>query len=202
MIGPVAFRGRCPCGSAVEVDIGGFGRPRLCPSCQVPFKIIWAFRPGTRERAPLFLRAGASPSSIRIPAGAREVVCLCGQHLLARGERRSGPARCPVCDRLLHLEDSSDKEGSGTRVRAVGSPPGETAAKGAYPGEDMLCLCGESLRVSAEHLGRQGKCPRCGAIVKLERERDPQTGRTRVRPRFVSKPEEASPDRWSLEDFK
>ena len=94
---------------------------------------------------------------------------------------------------------------------------GKSAARRSAPpgGQDILCPCGEHLRVYEAHLDKEAMCPACGTLMKLDRSWDPQTSATQVRPRIVGKgtppprpaepppePPKPDPDSWSLQDFQ
>lgn len=169
---PEPLRIRCGCGSDVD---GPHGRPAACPACGRGIVPVWASdgRGG---------RLAARADGLRFPAGTSEVRCDCGQPLVARPRHVGAAVRCPVCGLGLALELFRDPQTLETRVRrpAVRGPRRPSLA-----GQDLLCACGESLRVTADHLGKQAQCPACGALIRLETARDPQTHRTELRARFV-----------------
>jgi len=212
---------RCACGAAVKVPADAVGREQACPSCTVPFKAVWAVDPKTRGR--VLTRTAASGKEIRIPAGSHQLVCACGQILVARKEQAGKKAKCPVCGASMVIESFKDPQTLETKVRRAGQKPAagaggeETAIITAKPlgrttrrhrapsgAQDILCGCGEYLRVFAEHLEKKVMCPACGTLMKMEKAKDPQTSITQVRPRIVGKgepPPRSDPDQWSLEDF-
>ena len=218
---------RCACGTSVPVAADAMGREQTCPSCSVAFKVVWAVDPKTRER--ILTRVAAKGNAIRIPPGAHQLICSCGQPLVAKKEQAGKKVKCPVCSASMVIERYKDPQTLETKVRRAGEKPvvgpGETAIIAAKPlgrttrrrkaptgAQDILCGCGEYLRVFAEHLEKKVMCPECGTLMKMEKSKDPQTSVTQVRPRIVGKgepPPRPSPpanpgphsDDWSLSDF-
>lgn len=197
-----------------------FGKDQVCPECRAVFKVVWAVDPRSGEKVARRI------SGIRVPAGSFEVRCSCGQPLVARREHSGRTVTCPVCRAPMTLEAYRDPQTLHTRIRRRGpveatavaatSLGNTTARRNAPPGgQDILCPCGEYLRVYEAHLDKQAMCPACGTLMKLERSKDPQTSATQVRPRIVGKgtppprppdpppgPARPDPDAWSLEDFQ
>jgi hypothetical protein len=126
------------------------------------------------------------------------------------------------------IERYKDPQTLETKVRRAGEKPpeslrNETAIISAKPlgrttrrrkaptgAQDILCGCGEYLRVFAEHLEKKVMCPECGTLMRMEQSKDPQTSVTQVRPRIIGKgeppakselPPPADTDDWSLSDF-
>jgi hypothetical protein len=207
---------RCTCGMSIPVHTGSVGRELICPSCASTFKVVWAVDPKTRER--VLTRVAAKGKEIRIPPGSHQLVCTCGQVLVARKEQAGKKVKCPVCNASMVIERFKDPQTLETKVRRAGeAPAGGTAIISAKPlgrttrrrkaptgAQDILCSCGEYLRVFAEHLEKKVMCPECGTLMKLEKSKDPETSVTQVRPRIVGKgepPPKADPDQWSLNDF-
>jgi DNA-directed RNA polymerase subunit M/transcription elongation factor TFIIS len=206
---------RCSCGARVSVAADAVNREQTCPSCSAKFKVLWAVDPKTREK--ILARVPAKGNAIRIPAGSQELVCACGQVLVARKDQAGRRMKCPVCGGTMTLERYKDPLTLETKVRRqdAASPKGETsfiaakslgrttrrrrAPEGA---QDILCQCGEYLRVVVEQLEKKVMCPACGTLMKLEKV---EGGATKVRPRIVGKtepPAPIDPDQWSMEDFK
>lgn len=233
--GPSAGAVRCACGVSVPVPTDALGREQTCPSCAAVFKVVWAVDPKTREK--VLTRVAEKGNAIRFPVGAHQLVCACGQPLVAKKEQAGKKVKCPVCGASMVIERYKDPQTLETKVRRAGEKrqilPGETAIIAAKPlgrttrrrkaptgAQDILCACGENLRVFAEHLDKKVMCPECGMLMKMERSKDPQTSVTQVRPRIVGKgepPPKAPPpsapppavppvsgaetDDWSLSDF-
>jgi hypothetical protein len=213
----------CTCGMAIKVPADAVGREQACPVCATPFKVVWALDPKTREK--VLTRVAATGKEIRIPAGTHQVVCACGQVLVARKDQAGKKVKCPVCGASMVIESYRDPQTLETKVRRLGQKPpaaagmggNETAIITAKPlgrttrrrrapsgAQDILCGCGENLRVFAEHLDKKVMCPACGTLMKMDKAKDPQTSITQVRPRIVGKgepPPRSDPDQWSLEDF-
>lgn len=192
---------RCACGEAFKVRAEAVGKPVSCPSCRASFGLVWARDPSGEGRVPV--RADA----VRIPKGGFGIRCECGQTLVARREQAGKLVKCPACGRSMSLEKVKDPQTLETKIRQR-KPPVPAAPKPPPAGQDILCSCGESLRITADHLGKQGQCPACGALMKLEKGRDPQTQTTELRVRLVGqaepppKPKKADPDEWKLSDFR
>lgn len=211
---------RCSCGVEVPVAAGAAGRDQTCPSCAAVFKVVWAVDPKTREK--MLTRVPAKGNAIRIPAGAHQLVCSCGQPLVARKDQAGKRVKCPVCGASMVIEKYKDPQTLETKVRrqetkapeakanetayVAAKPLGRTTRRRKAPmgAQDILCQCGEYLRVFAEHLEKKVMCPACGTLMRMERAKDPQTSVTTVRPRIVGKtepPARPDPDQWSLDDF-
>lgn len=215
---------RCACGASVPVPASSVGREQACPACAATFKVVWALDPKTHEK--ILTRMAAQGREFRIPAGSHELVCACGQVLVARKDQSGKKVKCPVCGGSMVIESYKDPLTLETRVRRSGLTPSpvvgarkdETAIVTARPlgrttrrrrapsgTQDVLCGCGEYLRVFAEHLEKRVMCPECGTVMRMERTRDPETMDIQVRPRVVGKnepPPRTDPDQWSLEDFR
>lgn len=212
---------RCSCGATVPVPAASVGREMTCPSCALPFKAVWALDPRTREK--VLTRVAAKGGAIRIPAGSHQLICSCGQVLVAKKEQAGKRVKCPVCGASMVIERYKDpqtletkirrQEEKGTAVKAnetaviAAKPLGRTTRRRKAPSgaQDILCQCGEYLRVFAEHLEKKVMCPACGTLMKMDKSKDPETSVTTVRPRIVGKtepPARPDPDDWSLSDFK
>jgi hypothetical protein len=212
---------RCACGVTVPVPADAVGREQSCPSCAATFKVVWAVDPKTREK--VLTRVAAKGKEIRIPPGSHQLVCACGQVLVARKDQAGKKVKCPVCGAPMVIESFKDPQTLETKVRRAGEksnektpregtaiiaakPLGRTTRRRRAPtgAQDILCGCGEYLRVFAEHLEKKVMCPECGTLMKMEKSKDPQTSITQVRPRIVGKgepPPKTDPDQWSLSDF-
>lgn len=214
----VAGSVRCVCGTPVTIPAEAVGRELTCPSCSAEFKPVWAVDPKSREK--VLTRAAAKGGAIRIPAGSHQLVCACGQVLVARKDQAGKKVKCPVCSASMVIETFKDPQTLETRVRRAGEksdtrqgtaiiaakPLGRTTRRRKAPtgAQDILCSCGENLRVFAEHLDKKVMCPECGTLMKMDKAKDPQTSITQVRPRIVGKqepPPKTDPDQWSLSDF-
>lgn len=211
---------RCSCGAAVPVPAASVGREMTCPSCSTPFKAVWAVDPKTREK--VLTRVAAKGAAIRIPPGSHQLICSCGQVLVAKKEQAGKKVKCPVCGASMVIERYKDPQTLETKVRRqeergtaarrnetafiAAKPLGRTTRRRKAPtgAQDILCQCGEYLRVFAEHLDKKVMCPACGTLMKMDKSKDPETSVTTVRPRIVGKaepPPKADPDEWSLSDF-
>ena len=206
---------RCSCGVTVPVTPADVGQEQACPKCKGPFKVVWALDPKTREK--VLTRLAGKGGAIRIPAGSQELVCSCGQVLVARKDQAGRRVKCPVCGAPMVIEKYKDPLTAETRVRRGDpvAPPksGETTIIAAKPlgrttrrrrapagAQDILCQCGENLRVFAEQLDKKVLCPACGTLMKMEK----NSSGTQVRPRIVGKaelPPKADPDEWIMSDF-
>ena len=213
---------RCACGAWVVVPPESVGRDQSCSACGSLFRVVWAVDPKTRGKV---LTRANKDNAIRIPAGSHQLTCACGQPLVARKDQAGKKVKCPVCGASMVIERYKDPQTLETKVRRAGEKAGkgETAIIAAKPlgrttrrrkaptgAQDILCGCGEYLRVFAEHLEKKVMCPECGTLMKIEKSKDPQTSITQIRPRIVGKgepPPKAVPppspgtERWSLNDF-
>src|SRR5262245_16473757 len=175
---------RCACGAAIPIAPAAVGRELSCPACSAPFKAVWAVDP--RSRAKILTLVAAKGGAIRIPAGSLQMVCSCGQVLVAKKDLAGKRVKCPVCGALMVIEKYKDPLTAERRLRrqeATGSEgPVETAyvaakslgkttrrRKAPSGAQDILCQCGENLRVFAEHLDKKVLCPECGTIMKMEK---------------------------------
>jgi uncharacterized Zn finger protein (UPF0148 family) len=208
---------RCACGVQVPVAADAVGKEQTCSSCGATFKVMWALDAKTREK--VLARLPAKGEAIRIPPGSHKLVCSCGQPLVARKDMAGKRVKCPVCGVSMTIEKYKDPQTLETKVRRATEGPkteetaiiaahalGRTTRRRKAPigAQDILCGCGEYLRVFAEHLEKKVMCPACGTLMKMEKSKDPQTSITQVRPRIVGKsepPPRADPDAWSMEDF-
>jgi DNA-directed RNA polymerase subunit M/transcription elongation factor TFIIS len=209
---------RCRCGTAVPIAVDAVGREVKCPSCSAPFKAVWAVDPKTRAK--ILMRVAAKGAGIRIPEGSLQLSCSCGQVLVAKKDQAGKRVKCPVCGVAMTIEKYKDPTTLETRVRrqeaGTSAGPIETAyiaakslgrttrrRKAPAGAEDVLCPCGEYLRVFAEHLDKKVMCPSCGTLMQMEKNTDPKAVTT-VRPRIVGKtepPPKVDPDEWSMSDF-
>lgn len=211
---------RCACGAAVSVPADRVRSPQECPDCLATFRVVWAVDPKTRKK--VLARVPAKGNAIRIPPGSHQLVCTCGQPLVARKDQAGKRVKCPVCGAFMVIERYKDPETLETKVRRADEKKsadkayttaviaahslGRTTRRRKAPSgaQDILCGCGEYLRVFAEHLDKKVMCPACGTVMKMEKSKDPETSITTVRPRIVGKeepPPRSDPDDWSLEDF-
>jgi uncharacterized Zn finger protein (UPF0148 family) len=211
---------RCSCGVTVPVAADAVARDQTCPSCAATFRVVWAVDPKTREK--VLARVPVKGNAIRIPPGSHQLICSCGQPLVARKDQAGKRVKCPVCGASMVIEKYKDPQTLETKVRRLvekgaGAKVDETAVIAAKPlgrttrrrkaptgAQDILCGCGENLRVFAEHLDKKVMCPACGTLMKMDKSKDPQTSVTTVRPRIVGKtdiPPRPDPDQWSMEDF-
>ena len=206
---------RCACGATVPVAPDQVGRETTCPSCAATFKVVWAVDPRTREK--VLTRVPDKGNAIRIPAGSQALVCRCGQVLVARKDHAGKRVKCLVCGSPMTIERYKDPLTAETRVRRqettrksntttyiAAKSLGRTTRRRRAPdgAQDILCQCGEYLRVFAEQLEKKILCPSCGTLMKLEK--TSESGTT-VRPRIVGKtdpPPPSDPDDWSLSDFQ
>jgi hypothetical protein len=193
------YKVKCDCGSETAVEVKSFGQPLRCKACSGSYKVIWGLDSKTKKKIPVTVDpSGVSKSHLKIPAGAQELVCPCGQNLLARPRQVGKKVQCPVCRAWMKLEHYKDPQTLETRIRRVDSrprrdPSSTTSARDttlsrvdpAKGMQDILCTCGESLRVRPEHLGKQAQCPACGTLMRLEKRRDPETSLTIVNPKIV-----------------
>ena len=208
------FQVRCACGAESAVDVGAFGRPLRCKACSGTYKIVWSLDPKSKKKIPLAVGdSGKTQRVYEISAGAQEVVCRCSQHFLAWPKQVGKRVQCPVCATWLKLERYKDPQTQQTRLRTVESrinrlPEAPAPAKKSPEPDvqDILCTCGESLRMGAEHLGKQVQCPACGTLMRLEKKRDPETSVIAIHPRIVGKAEPPKKrgidEDLSLDDFR
>jgi membrane associated rhomboid family serine protease/DNA-directed RNA polymerase subunit RPC12/RpoP len=98
------------------------------------------------------------------------VACSCGRKIRAPRRYAGKTVLCPRCrERILIPQTHVGEVQSQKRPPAV-VPMSKASANGAIR---FACQCGRKIRVSARYAGRFGKCPQCGARVKV-----PQTPRS------------------------
>ena len=197
------FKVRCACGAETSIEVGSFGRPIPCRTCSGSFKVVWGIDSRTKKKVPVTVGdTKTSKRVFKIPPGMQELVCPCGQHLLARPDQVGKRVQCPVCGTWLKLERYKDPQTLETRIRTVESRINRLPLVPDDGVQDILCTCGETLRVAPEHLGKQAQCPACGAVMRLEGKRDPETSVTTVAPRIVGQAGARGLDeKLSLDDF-
>jgi len=105
------------------------------------------------ESIPLLsLHEGRAPT----PAdGRRRVTCVCGKSLRLSPQYASQIVRCPHCQAEI----------------AVGRDRPSTAQTDMVTPDDgfihFACTCGKRMKVPSQYGGRSGKCPRCGARLRV-----------------------------------
>ncbi len=108
----------------------------------------------------------------------------------------------PLTDET-RVRRSADPGAKSKETAIVAAKPlGRTTRRRRAPegAQDILCHCGENLRVFSDQLDKKVLCPECGTVMKMEK----NSSGTQVRPRIVGKadvPPKADPDQWSLSDF-
>lgn len=218
--GSEALSVKCACGTMVPVAPDRLQAEQSCPSCSAKFRVVWAVDPKSRRK--VLARVPEKGKSFRFPPGSQQLVCSCGQPLVARKEQAGKRVKCPVCGVSMVIEKYKDPQTLETRVRRSDEPKPVTKARGTEViaakslgrttrrrrspsgAQDILCGCGEYLRVFEEHLEKRVMCPACGTLMKMEKIKDPQSSVTTVRPRIVGKtdpPPRLDPEAWSMEDF-
>jgi len=207
------FQVRCACGAESAVDITAFGRSLRCKACSGAFRIAWSQEPGGKKKVPHAIgESGPPPRVFEIPPGAQEVGCRCGQHFLAWPRQVGKRVQCPSCRKWLKLERTKDPQTLETRIRTVESrinrlPSVPQAKRTPEPRpQEILCTCGESLRTGPEHSGAEIRCPACGAVMRLELDRDSETSVIAIYPEILDKaepPQKRGLDEdVSLDDFR
>lgn len=98
---------------------------------------------------------------------------------------------CPDCGAEIAIERARDPQTFVTVLRKVVKKPGTTrpaAARdtdtrgGMDPDTETLsCVCGRTLLVRRDDIGKQAECHGCGRQMKLEAVRDPQSLRVSIR---------------------
>jgi len=98
------------------------------------------------------------------------IACTCGAQVRIDRQSNDGVYICSACKAALRLTPpppGSPSNGGASSASGLRPSPGAAL--------EIVCKCGEHLRVRPEHVGRRVQCSRCGVQMKLERVRDPQT---------------------------
>ncbi len=87
------------------------------------------------------------------------VGCACGKCIRATRQYAGQLVTCPHCKARVRVPDTRSATDLGTRNSESGSD-----------GHIRLrCQCGKDIKVAARYAGATGKCPRCGARIKVPR---------------------------------
>jgi len=102
----------------------------------------------------------------RDPAGDNLVVvgCACGKCIRATRQYAGQLVTCPHCKAKVRVPDAQEP-----RPLALAKPP---AAKNSGVSDGCIrlrCHCGKDIKVPARYAGGTGRCPRCGARIKVPR---------------------------------
>ncbi len=193
---------RCRCGTLLDVEERMLGTERNCPACGTRFT---ASRGAKGKPAISF----PGPKTPPPPAGAAGQKCPCGAPVLVRPEHTGKDVKCPACGKTLRFEKVRDPQSLTTVIRRVevaapkrAPPPAPAPTRPVDTMQPLLCTCGQQLFVGHEHIGKQAQCPSCGALMVLEKAKDPQSMATTVRARIVGQAPPPNLDSWSLKDFE
>jgi hypothetical protein len=89
------------------------------------------------------------------PDGFIRVVCSCGKTIKASPQYEGKVVRCPRCKGAVRI------------IRADGSSAMDLKMQAQDDYLRFTCPCGKGIKVPARYAGRRGKCPRCGAAVRV-----------------------------------
>jgi DNA-directed RNA polymerase subunit RPC12/RpoP len=89
--------------------------------------------------------------------------CACGTSIKVARQYVGRAVRCPHCGRGVVIPPQSD---------AFGAPLPPTATRHAPAAAQdgfirFVCPCGKKLKMPAHYAGRSGKCPQCGAQLRI-----------------------------------
>ena len=104
------------------------------------------------------------PTSPRNTTSTTEVIrtaCACGQDVTVRRQYAGKTIRCAACGQHVVIPPKSDF--FGPTAEPARTPPCHNLSI------RFTCACGTRIKASAQHAGRTGKCPHCGARVKIPR---------------------------------
>lgn len=98
-----------------------------------------------------------------IPETSAGLRCLCGEWITVSKRYAGKVVRCPRCKASVQIpgdvaSDSTDRPRPKT-VRAKTKPEAEMIR--------FACPCGQKIRIPARYGGRRGKCPHCGARLRI-----------------------------------
>lgn len=114
--------------------------------------------------APLPESGSANPASASSADTFIRTACACGRTIRATRQYAGRTVRCPNCKQhvvIPHQTDFFGPTAPGQRTRT--SAPARTHDHGIR----FRCSCGKTLRVPAQHAGRAGRCPHCGAALTV-----------------------------------
>lgn len=184
---------RCSCGTPASLDARSFGRPTVCKKCGGLFTVGWGKDAKTGKAVPVV--ASVAKKRAATPLA---VVCSCGYRRAVTPQEAAGYNRCPGCGRSMIVEKTAPAKTrkETDRIIKLPSPPPElrrsappTSAptkppSGTFQKPGLTCDCGQVLEIVRALEGKEYACPACGRTVKMEKEQNPHTGHTVIRPRF------------------
>jgi len=195
----------CVCGERVLIRAGSEGRPIQCAGCD-RFHLLdieGEAPPPTATPVTGAAPRGAAPPPPPPPPrplGLGEFLCQCGEIQPPRTSRTGREFTCKKCGRKGHVEADKDPETGLPKMRpiftsgptpAAAPPPapGKPAAPAIAPPPQTVapswtCPCGASIEVHVVMAKSDAACPTCGRKIKLEKWRQPVTGRTVFKPVF------------------
>ncbi|MEM6470095.1 MAG: hypothetical protein AAF802_11110 [Planctomycetota bacterium] len=75
-----------------------------------------------------------------------QIVCSCGTTLAVRPELAGKQVRCPKCDAVLKVPETSGNSATATTLR---------------------CPCGQTLKAPSGAAGKQVRCPKCDKVLRV-----------------------------------
>jgi predicted RNA-binding Zn-ribbon protein involved in translation (DUF1610 family) len=201
---------RCSCGTTSSLDARSFGRPQVCKKCGQLFTVGWGKDAKSGKSVPVVATVAKRRAVTPLA-----VVCSCGYRRAVTPQEAAGFNRCPGCGRSMIVEKTAPAKTrkETDRIIKIPSPPPElrrstTSApapakppSGSFTKPGLTCDCGQLLEIVRALEGKEYACPACGRAVKMEKEHNPHTGHTVIRPRFgpVTPPPQVGPPPPSLE---
>jgi membrane associated rhomboid family serine protease/predicted RNA-binding Zn-ribbon protein involved in translation (DUF1610 family) len=89
--------------------------------------------------------------------------CACGKSIKVARQYVGRAVRCPHCGRSVVIPSQSDSFGTPLAPTTTKRDP--AAARDGFI--RLVCPCGKKLKVPAHYAGRSGKCPQCGAHLRI-----------------------------------
>lgn len=113
-----------------------------------------------RPSVPMLDLANGTP----VPAAPAGPTCACGERIAVSRQYAGKVVQCPRCGSPVQIPPAAPPSS------AVRPRPGTPTGAALMPQRQTIrfaCSCGKKIKVPARHAGRFGKCPRCGARLRI-----------------------------------
>ena len=151
------------------------GKKGRCPHCGELTRIPETSQPSASE-SDRRLAASATVTSDSSPAAGKtsdriEFPCpKCGRPVRTPGAAAGKKGKCPNCGATVQIPLSSKSQPqrkAGTGTSGAGAQTAGQAAKRGSAIEFPCPQCQKLVRTPASAAGKKGKCPKCGAVLKI-----------------------------------